>query len=48
MEKLASMQASERDRSFEMTKTLVERDTLAEKLKLLEGVKHEVDMYRDK
>lgn len=45
---LADVQASEKDRSFQMTKTLVERDVLVDKLKLLDGVKHEVDMYRDK
>ncbi|KAG6378033.1 hypothetical protein JVT61DRAFT_13712 [Boletus reticuloceps] len=48
MEKLANMQASKRVRSFEMTKTLVEWDALVDKLKLLDSIKHEVNMYRDK
>lgn len=45
---LFEVQAREKSLVSDMTKTLMERDALADKLKSFDDVKREVDIYREK
>ena len=45
---LAEVQASEKKLSSDMTKTLVDRNVLFDKLKSLDDAKREVDIYRER